>query len=99
MNLKDCKWSGCCWNNRYEVLGIAFLIIATILTIIAWDSFGIVAMFVVGLVCLGHRHFCYFGCNCCCHTHDETCHKGECTKESTEGEKSVKESSHKKKEA
>lgn len=77
MNLKDCKWSNC-WGNRYEMLGMAFLIVATILTIIAWDSFGIVAMFVVGLVLLGHKHFRYFGCHCHCHMHDECCDAEKC---------------------
>ncbi len=95
MNLKDNKWSGCCWSNRYEMLGIAFLVIATILTIIAWDSFGIVAMFVVGLALLGHKHFCYFGCRCHCHTHGEVCDADKCA-EGGECDKPVKE--HKKKE-
>lgn len=94
MNLKDSKWSGCCWSNRYEMLGIAFLIIATVLTIIAWDSFGIVAMFVVGLALLGHKHFRYFGCHC--HCHDDTCGAEQCT-ESGEHHKNMKD--HKKKEA
>ena len=95
MNLKDCKWSGCCWQNRYEVLGIAFLIIATVLTIIAWDSFGIVAMFVVGLVLVGHKHFCYIGCHSKCHTDDESCGKEVCS----EHDKHSKESNQKKKES
>lgn len=96
MNLKDNKWSGCCWNHKYEMLGIVFLVIATVLTIIAWDSFGIVAMFVVGLVLLGHKHFCYFGCRCHCHTHDEVCDADKCV-EGGECDKPAKE--HKKKEA
>lgn len=90
--LKNCKWSGCCWQNRYEVLGIAFLIIATILTIIAWDSFGIVAMFVVGLVLIGHKHFCYIGCHSKCHDGAESCEKEACS----EHDKSGKESHSKK---
>lgn len=94
MNFKEGKWSGCCWSNRYEVLGILFLVIATILTIIAWDSFGIVAMFVVGLVLLGHKHFRYFGCHC--HCHDESCDTGQCT-EAGACDTHVKD--HKKKEA
>jgi hypothetical protein len=90
MNWKDCKWSECCWKGRYEMLGIAFLIIATILTIIAWDSFGIVAMFVVGLVLIGHKHFCYFGCRCHCHENGEACKSDKCGP-STETEKKKKE--------
>lgn len=94
MNLKNCKWSGCCWQNRYEMLGIAFLIIATVLTIIAWDSFGIVAMFVVGLVLVGHKHFCYIGCHSKCHTDNDSCEKEACS----EHDKLSKESHSKKKE-
>lgn len=94
MNLKDCSWTGCCWNSRYEVLGVAFLIIATLLTIIAWDSFGIVAMFVVGLVLIGHKHFCYFGSRC--KKQDDCCDSNDCL---THNDKTNKESNHKKKEA
>jgi hypothetical protein len=62
------KIGACCWNSRYELLGMVLLVIATLLTIIAWDSFGIVAMFVVGLVLIAHKHFCYIGCHSSCHT-------------------------------
>jgi hypothetical protein len=97
MNLKDCKWGACSWNNRYELLGIVFLVVATILTIIAWDSFGIVAMYIVGLVCIGHKHFCYFGCNCQCHRNGEICKLDE-SHLSTKGHDKVEKESHKKKE-
>jgi len=69
------------------MLGLAFLIIATALTIIAWDSFGIVAMFVVGLALIGHKHFCYIGCHSHCHSDEESCGKDSCSEHS----KSVKE--------
>lgn len=90
MNLKDCKWGGCCWKNRYEVLGLAFLIIATALTIIAWDSFGIVAMFVVGLVLIGHKHFCYIGCHSRCHSDEESCGKEACSDHGKAAKESTK---------
>jgi hypothetical protein len=83
MDSKDYKKGACWWANRYELLGIALLIVATTLTIIAWDSFGIVAMFVVGLVLIGHKHFCYLGCHSKCHSNEE-CH-------TTESGKAVKE--------
>ena len=94
MDSKDCKTSSCWWTNRYEVLGILLLIIATALTIIAWDSFGIVAMFIVGLVLIGHKHFCYIGCHSSCHAESESCdskHVGT--------HKPAKETASKKKEA
>ena len=76
MDSKDYKKGACWWASRYELLGIALLVVATTLTIIAWDSFGIVAMFVVGLVLIGHKHFCYIGCHSKSHSHEE-CHDVE----------------------
>ena len=88
---KICK-SEKCWASRFEILGLVFLIIATVLTIIAWSSLGIVAMFVVGLVLIGHKHFCYIGCHSSCHSEGESCEK-ECH---SKHEKAVKEPAHKK---
>ena len=88
---KYCK-SGSCWSNRYEILGLAFLIIATVLTVIAWSSLGIVAMFAVGLVLIGHKHFCYIGCHSSCHSEDNSCEKETASKH----EKTTKETDHKK---
>lgn len=85
MNLKDCTTKACLWNGRYEILGLVFLVLATFLTIRASDSFGIVAMFVVGLLLVGHKHFCYRGCHSSCHAEDcteESC-APECTTKST----------------
>lgn len=98
---KMCK-SEKCWASRYEILGLVFLIIATLLTIIAWSSLGIVAMFVVGLVLIGHKHFCYLGCHSSCHSsncHASGCHSEEesCEKEChSKHEKVVKEPAQKK---
>jgi hypothetical protein len=97
MNLKDCKWGACSWDNRYELVGVIFLVIATVLTIIAWDSFGIVAMYVVGLVCIGHKHFCYVGCKCLCQKKGEDC-KIEVDHMTKTHDKIEKETPHKKKE-
>lgn len=88
MDSKDFKKSACWWTNRYELLGIALLIVATTLTIIAWDSFGIVAMFVVGLVLIGHKHFCYIGCHS--HSEEESCKSEECC-HSADAAKAIKE--------
>ncbi len=95
MNLKDYKWNGL--NNRYEIIGIIFLVIATIMTIFTWDSFGIVAMFGVGLVCIGHKQFCYFGCRCACHRNDEEFITDEFIPAKS-SDKMEKETHHKKKE-
>lgn len=93
---KYCK-NGSCWDSRYEILGLVFLIIATVLTIAAWSSLGIVAMFAVGLVLIGHKHFCYIGCHSSCHT--SNCHSEDesCEKESSsKHEKTAKEPALKK---
>lgn len=96
MNTKYGKIGECCWNCRYEILGLILLIIATLLTIIAWDSFGIVAMFIVGLVLVAHKHFCYIGCHSSCHM--DECDAEECTDE-THDHTIVKETVRKKKES
>jgi hypothetical protein len=46
----------CCWDLRHEVIGIVLVLIATLMTIITYDSFGIVAMFVVGGFLICYRH-------------------------------------------
>lgn len=58
--VKSCKTTACCLAYRHEILGLALLAIATFMTIVTWNSFGIVAMFVVGAVLCCYRH-------CCCH--------------------------------
>lgn len=72
-NTKYCQITACCWDLRHELLGLILLIIATFLTIATANSFGIIAMFIVGGVLCCHRHF-----SCCsphggshCHPADE----------------------------
>ncbi|MCP0913651.1 MULTISPECIES: hypothetical protein [Legionella] len=59
---------GCWWSHRHELLGLVLIFIATILTIITFNSFGIAAMFLVGMVLCGHR---YFFCHSCAVCHPE----------------------------
>ena len=68
---KYCQMTSCLWGYRHEVMGVALLVIATFLTFMTLNAFGIVAMFLVGgwLCCSKH-----FGCcSCCCHSGD-SCH-------------------------
>lgn len=95
---KYCKSSSCWWDYRYEILGILLLIIATTLTIIAWNSLGIVAMFAVSLVLIGHKHFCYIGCHSQCHTKEDACDEGKCST-GTNADKHCHDKDVKKKEA
>ena len=78
---KYCKITACCWDYRHELLGLVLLIIATFLTIATSNSFGIIAMFLVGGVLCCYRHLC-----CHAHHHEGHCHTGEgsCDTGSTE---------------
>lgn len=60
----------CCWAYKYEILGLLFLLLATILTLITFNSIGIAAMFFVGLVLCAHRCLCYKTCDACGKTCD-----------------------------
>ena len=71
-NNKNGQATKCCWGYRHELLGLILLVLATILTIITCNSFGIVAMFLVGLVLCCYRYMCCY----CCHTHAH-CHVSE----------------------
>jgi hypothetical protein len=53
---KFCKTTACCWAYRHELLGLILLVIATFLTIVTANSFGIAAMFLVALVLCCYRH-------------------------------------------
>ena len=57
-NSKYCHITACCWDCRHELLGLILLIIATFLTIATCNSFGIVAMFLVGGVLCCYKHLC-----------------------------------------
>lgn len=66
-NLKDwrnCNYRACIWDHRYQLLGLVLMIIATIITILTLDSFGIAIMFIVGLILLIHKQV--RKCCCCC---------------------------------
>lgn len=62
---KSCSMSGHWWSCRYEMVGVFFLILATILTLITLNGFGIAAMFFVGLILCSQK---YFSCGVC-HSH------------------------------
>ncbi|MCX7117614.1 MAG: hypothetical protein NTW94_06895 [Legionellales bacterium] len=84
---KYCRITACCWDYRHELLGLILLIIATFLTIITCNTFGIIAMFLVGGVMCCYRQFC-----CHAHHHDNHCHSMDhCgDKDSTEGNEAKK---------
>ncbi len=64
-DLKSCNVGSNCWTIRYEIVGIVLLILATILTLITLNGFGIAAMFIVGAALCCHKCFMYTDC----HTH------------------------------
>lgn len=66
---KMCRLGSCCWDLRHEILGVILLVIATYLTIVTYNSFGIVTMFVVGAFLCGYR--CGIDQVCCAKGTDE----------------------------
>lgn len=57
--MKGSKWcdvGSCCWEMRFEILGLVLIVIATLLTIASHNSFGIVTMFIVGAVLVCYRN-------------------------------------------
>jgi hypothetical protein len=65
-NLENCDKKACCWAYRHELLGIILLVLATILTIVTGNGFGIFAMFIAGICLCCYKHIC-------CHIgHDHT---------------------------
>jgi hypothetical protein len=61
---KDMKKCGLtCWSHRSVVGGI-FIILATILTLLTLNGFGILGMFAVGCMLCCHRKST---CGCACH--------------------------------
>ncbi len=63
-NKKFCETTAGCWSHWHELLGVTLLVLATILTIITCNGFGIIAMFLVGLIMCCHKHLCGH----CCHS-------------------------------
>lgn len=68
---ENCDKKACCWAYRHELIGITLLVLATILTIITGNGFGIVAMFIAGICLCCYKHFC-------CHTCHDHCGTSSC---------------------
>lgn len=62
-NKENCDKKACCWAYRHELIGITLLALATILTIITGNGFGIVAMFIAGICLCCYKHFCCHLCH------------------------------------
>lgn len=61
---KECKVS-CYWTYRFEILGLILIFIATVMTIVTFNSLGIAAMFVVGAALCCHKYLSCSSCNMC----------------------------------
>ena len=86
-----CGLSGAFWSHRSKLVGGFFLIVATILTLLTLNGFGILGMFLVGTV-LCRRHMM---CGCCsCHSSCSEkcspCDTGTCEPELTPIKTAVK---------
>ena len=74
-DMKKCDMTSGCWSHRSQMLGAVFLVVASIITLLTLNGFGILGMFLVGIM-LCHRKSA--GCCSCCHCHcnemmDEHC--------------------------
>ena len=47
---KQCDRNMECWSGFAGILGVAFIVIATILTLITMNGVGILGMFIVGIM-------------------------------------------------
>ena len=73
-NSKYCQMTACCWGYRHELLGLILLVIATFLTFVTGNGFGIVAMFLVGGVLCCYKHLACHNAHMdghCCHVDEE----------------------------
>lgn len=69
-NMKKCDSDMKCCTG---VIGAVFIVIATILTLLTMNGFGILGMFFVGIMLCRHN---VAKCPCCC-THAHDCMVGE----------------------
>lgn len=67
---KKCDMSKDCWSGFTGILGAAFIIVATILTLITMNGLGILGMFFVGLMLC--KHHC-IPCHTYHHEHGDMC--------------------------
>lgn len=73
--MKKCDTKGC-FSHRSQILGAVFLVIATILTLLTLNGFGILGMFLVGILLCRHHMMgcqCCGCCPCCCNSEADEC--------------------------
>lgn len=58
---KRCSRMHCIIKYRFELIGLALIGLATILTVVSMDSLGIVAMFIIGALLCAHQ-YCLKSC-------------------------------------
>lgn len=63
---KHCEMPTACWSGFTGVIGIAFIIVATILTLITMNGLGILGMFFVGLLLCRKKWPCCDAHHCMC---------------------------------
>ncbi len=66
---KKCNLDMGCWSGFVGILGVAFILVATVLTIYTMNGVGILGMFIVGvMLCRRKMVICP-----CCDAHKEFC--------------------------
>jgi hypothetical protein len=91
MKMKDekCGFKSAWCHHRAKIVGAFFLLVATILTLLTLNGFGILGMFLVGLMLCRHHTACH------CHCH-ETCSEGASGCDTVESKTTVKKAAAKK---
>lgn len=77
-NVKNCDTNSGCKMHGCTIIGAIFIILGTILTIFTLSGFGILGMFLVGLVFCCHKKIssktCCACCKCCNTSEAGDCH-------------------------
>ena len=93
---KTCGLTGSFWSHRSKLVGSVFLIVATILTLLTLNGFGIFGMFLVGAILCRRGSMC--GCHCheSCSEHDSSCDMESCGTDAVQAKPAVKKAAAKK---
>lgn len=75
---KKCGLTGACWAHRSKLVGGFFLIVATILTLLTLNGFGILGMFLVGILLCRRNMMCGCSCRTSCSEECSPCDTGTC---------------------
>jgi len=67
----SCSVRSYCSTHCVEVVGLILLVVATFLTLVTLNGFGILGLFIVGLLLVTHKNWSCASCACPCHSNME----------------------------